>query len=900
MKITYLLIAVFGLLLSSHANSQDFIHRGEKSTLADKQAAWQAWASTQDLDHTKGWKWYARWLEEQLQRSSSSGQWPDQSELLSAALDVAEKKTQSASRTNAAWVPVGPAVFPYIPGGSLIQGMGRINTVTFHPTDANTLWVGVAQGGIWKSTNGGHSWRPLTDQLPILRISDIAVDRFFPDTMYISVGDYAYLGSALDTDSRKRNTHYGLGVYKSIDGGETWNPTGLTFNQTSRDASLIRRVFISSTLAVPRVLAAGIQGVFLSTDGGDNWIKTLDEVISDIEQDPVHENILYASSHNVAELGIGRPAIWKSEDFGQSWIELNIGITSNNAQRIELAIAPSNPDYIYALVCDRSGGLFGFYRSVNGGQNWLQRSTTPNILHWYAGTSPGGQGGYDLAIMVNRNNENIVYTGGVNMWGTEDGGMTWKRASFWLPDYGPSLHADHHFYKYNPLDQYYYACHDGGINRTQKINLFDPDTLNSPGFDFGTNWEDISDGMEITSFYRMDISRVHRGDVIAGSQDNSTFIKRDTQWINTVLGDGMDCIFHPTNENIVYASTQGGRFTRSNDGGYTFGPTLTNDIRSTETGAWTTPFEQDPQNPDGLYAAFGNVWQSTNRGNNWTQLTDLPSIPGSDFILPASTFSIAPSNANRFYVAKRNYPALGLNSQLWTTPDGGTTVENIIDGLPDSLFISASAVSDINSELVWVVFSGFADGLKVFRSDDAGQNWNNISNNLPNIPVNAIEFVPGSINNTIYIGTDVGIYFTNDDLSEWILYSDELPNVIVTDLVIDTEHEEIYASTFGRGIWRSDLAEFTSTGEIKTVEYDVSIAPNPNTGNFTVRAENLEAGNYSLELIDVKGRVNHRQQMDISESSWSSTIQLDLSSGLYYLRLTNGRSSNVSRLVIDK
>ncbi len=583
-------------------------------------------------------------------------------------------------------------------------------------------------------------------------------------------------------------------------------------------------------------------------DDGVTWTKTLDEVISDIEKDPVHQNVLYASSHYVEDLGIGRPGIWKSEDFGQTWTELNSGISSNNVQRIELAIAPSNPDVVYALACDLSGGLFGFYRSVNGGLNWVQQATSPNILHWYDGGSNGGQGTYDLAIMVDPNDENRVYTGGINMWGTEDGGLNWKRASFWLPDYGPSLHADHHYYAYNPVDQYYYACHDGGINRTQNIELFSPDTLDTPGFEFSTQWEDISAGMEITSFYRMDVSRIHQGDVIAGAQDNSTFLKRDTQWINVVLGDGMDCFFHPENGNIAYASTQGGRLTKTTNRGSSFGPTLTNSIRGTETGGWTTPFEQDPQNADRIYGAFGNVWKSANQGDDWDRLTDFESIPGSDFILPASTLTIAPSNTNRFYVAKRTYPIFQLPSEMWTTPDGGETLVNITHGLPDSLFITASAVSEINSELVWVTLGGFVDGLKIYHSFNAGQDWENISLNLPNVPVNAVEFVPGSINNTIYVGIDVGVYFKNDQMTEWMLYSEELPNVIVTDLVIDTENEEIYVSTFGRGIWKSDLAEFTATGQPTTVDFEMQIAPNPNKGIFRLKLMDLKSTNYSWKL----------------------------------------------------
>ncbi len=180
--------------MCSGIHAQDFIPRDkEKTDLTNRHQSWHEWSVNKDLDQEVGWKWYGRWLEEQVQRSTSTGAWPEQAELFHAAEEVAALKNSNINRTNSAWVPVGPSQFPTIPGGRLFKGMGRINTVAFHPTDSNTLWVGVAQGGVWKSTNGGQSWRPLTDDLPILRISDIAIDYFDPDIIYISIGDYAYL-----------------------------------------------------------------------------------------------------------------------------------------------------------------------------------------------------------------------------------------------------------------------------------------------------------------------------------------------------------------------------------------------------------------------------------------------------------------------------------------------------------------------------------------------------------------------------------------------------------------------------------------------------------------------------------------------------------------------------------
>ncbi len=896
--IRFYTVALFVLVSTCVSLGQDFIPTDANRNaleLVDLERAYRLWSQDVNLDETKGWKWYQRWLEEELRNSTLHKGWPHRTNYLKEAVELSKTKT-SQSRSAGTWMPVGPSTFPTIPGGNLFRGMGRINTVAFHPTDPNTIFVGVAQGGVWKSTNSGQTWMPLTDDLPVIRINDIAIDPTDPDIMYVCVGDYAYVGASLETDSRKRNTHYGLGIYKTTDGGLTWEPTGLTFDQLDRDASLMRRVFINPNNN-EELLAAGISGVFRSLDGGNTWDKTLDQVMSDFEQDEINGNIIYASSFRVNVLDIGQSAIWKTTDFGGTWTQLNINFTGTNAQRVELAIAPSNNQVVYALVANSAGGFFGLYRSSNAGLTWTLQSSEPNILHWYGGTSGGGQGTYDLAIMVDADNADLIYTGGINMWGSEDGGINWKRASFWLPQYGSSLHADHHFYKYNPLDEYYYACHDGGINRTKEIFLYTQTEMDVPGFSFETQWEDISAGMEITSFYRMDVSKIHVGDVVAGSQDNSNFIKRDTQWLNVVLGDGMDCFFHPSNGNIAYVSTQGGNLRRTNDRGDSFIGGLTSDIRSIETGGWTTPFESDPHNSDGIYAAFGNVWYSSNRGDDWTQLTDFSPVPGSDFILPGSSLTIAPSNPNRFYVAKRPYPAFSLPGELWTTANGGGNMINRTAGLPSSLFITSTAVHELFDTYVIVTVGGFEDGSKVFKSVDAGLTWENISGNLPNIPINSIELRPNSETNEMYIATDIGVYVRSDVTNDWQLFSQGLPNVIVSDLVIDVTNDLLYASTFGRGIWASDLAVLSSSTNQELSLPNIQIVPNPNKGVFGCVVSNFNSEDAKIRIVDITGRqvYNGRKQI----RSGQLTFNLNLLSGTYFLRIEDGQKASVARFIIN-
>ncbi|MEM8908584.1 MAG: hypothetical protein AAGD05_12105, partial [Bacteroidota bacterium] len=278
MKKMILLRLAFGLclsLLTYQAFTQPFLYppgidENRALDLGTLEGHFLEWSQNHDLEQTKGWKWHQRWLNEQVIRSNVRGEMPDHRPLFEAASALAASKAQQAAQRNTSWMPVGPNVHPVVPNDDFFRGMGRINTIAFHPTDPNTFWVGVAQGGVWKTTNSGTSWLPLTDNLPILRISDIAVDPNDPDVMYISVGDYAYLGISLNTTGSKRHTHYGMGVFKTTDGGQNWNPTGLQFDQLGEDASLIRRVFINPANS-QELVAAGMPGIWRSSDAGATW-----------------------------------------------------------------------------------------------------------------------------------------------------------------------------------------------------------------------------------------------------------------------------------------------------------------------------------------------------------------------------------------------------------------------------------------------------------------------------------------------------------------------------------------------------------------------------------------------------------------------------------------------------
>ncbi|MFO7615976.1 MAG: hypothetical protein R6V75_01850, partial [Bacteroidales bacterium] len=806
--------------------------------------AYDRWIADPANLETKGWKAFGRWIEFNRSRLNPDGSLPAPELFLNELPRImAAKASAERMKSGQGWSPVGPDQRPPAAGSSPIHGMGRINCIEFHPTNPNIYWVGVAQGGVWKTVDGGETYTPLTDDLPILRISDIAVNHRNPDQMAISVGDYAYMGVALNTDGRKRNTHYGIGVYLTQDGGLTWTPSGLTYDQTGLDATLIRGVrFHPEQDGV--MVAAGFSGIWKTTDNGLTWSQIRSDLIWDYEQSPTDGTVLYASQGFVDRLGVGSVGLLKSIDFGDTWAALPTGMPDDGSiTRVEIGLTPETPDYVYLIAVNPAGGFYGLYRTTDGGTSWTARNTLAangvNLMDWYQGNGNSGQGYYDLAIQVDPKDKEKVYVGGVNMWGSEDGGLTWSPLTYWVMTNGFTLHADHHQFKYNPADQKFYACHDGGVARTDQLVLGNWSTYNQ-GNPWPTRWEERSNGMIITSFYRIGLCEMFPGYVVGGAQDNATFYNKNGNWVNILGGDGMDCMINPDNPDIVYASSQYGSLARSSDGGSTF-----RGIRPTsnEDGEWTTPIVQDMNNPSIIFSGFGNVWRSTNMGNSWTKISNFPNLSASGKPAKMAAITLYPGNSNCIYAAQRmhheyNYP----HSNLWVTLDGGTRWSNITEGLPDSLYFTSIAVDGSDSLRVWVTCGGFADGLKVFMSNDAGANWQNMSLDLPNIPVNSVVHQEGYGNDVVYIGTDAGVYYYTEEKGGWTLYSTNLPNVIVSELEIHYPTKKLYAGTFGRGIWMTDLLKGASgVSDTPFVNSRLSVFPNPSQGVMTNDLEGITA-----------------------------------------------------------
>ncbi|HHJ53332.1 MAG TPA: T9SS type A sorting domain-containing protein [Caldithrix abyssi] len=794
-----------------------------------------------------GWKQFKRWEWFWEPRVYPDGNFPPPDQIQRALAQSPLRKSQAVNNA-ADWTSLGPDSWVTV---SYNPGIGRVNCVYVDSLNPNTLMIGAPSGGYWKSADGAATWRTTTDHLEALGVSSIAVHPRDANTIFIATGD----GDGGNT--------YSIGVLKSTDGGETWQSTGLSWATT--ESHKISKLLINEQDPLI-MLAAANNGIFRTEDGGDTWTNVISGDFKDMEFKPGDPNTVYACGRQ----------FYRSADGGQTFSKVTSGLPRDfQVGRMAIAVTPGNDAYVYVLACDIIDNKFlGLYRSTNSGSSFGLQSDSPNILGYDVdGNDDSGQGWYDLAVAASPTNPEEVFVGGVNIWRSTDGGVTWSLNGYWYypnQDY-PYVHADIH-----ALDFYgntLYAGSDGGLWKTD---------------DAGQNWEDLSFGLVITQFYRLGGYPADRGLVIAGTQDNGTNLLDSGTWTHVYGSDGMEAAINKNNPDTMYASYYNGGLMRSEDGGQSFHG-ITGDI--TESGAWVTPYVLSPQNPQVLFAGFENVWKSTNGGDNWTKISNFN-------VGTLSALALAESDSDYIYAAS--------GSHIFRTTDGGNSWIEISGGLPvDSVSLTYIAVSDNDPDLLWVTFSGYKDGIKVYRSADGGSNWENISGSLPNLPVNCIAVEPMNANHPLYVGTDAGVYYRDDATGDWEAYNTNLPNVIVNELEIHSGSKTIKAASYGRGMWESPLqstvsglARGNNGPPAKFVLYPNS--PNPFNPSTVIRYRIESAGRVQLDVFNTLGeRVRVLANGVRQAGDYRVNFEADgLPSGVYYYRLTVNGASRVQKMIL--
>jgi len=720
------------------------------------QEAFQQEWEDKDYERGSGYNLYKRWEYFMESRCMPSGD-INISKHYVKALDFGKTKHRNSDKSSADWQPVGYTEWDT---QSYNPGNGRVNVAAKDPNAVGRYYAGTPSGGLWRTNDDFQTWEPLTDDFPTLGVGAIVIHPSNSDIIYIGTGD----GNGNDT--------YSNGVLKTDDGGLTWNTTGLSYSLDMENQ--IHKLIMHPN--DPEILfAATNRGLWKTTTAGEVWFEVEFGDIRDVEFKPEDPSVVYCCSNRV----------FRSENGGEEFDSVSEGMPSGfSVERMSLGVSEDDANYLYALCVNNDGGFLGMYRSTDSGLSFTERATEPNIMGYpISGNSEGGQGWYDLGLAVNPNNAENVFTGGVNVWRSINGGADYILNAHWfLEDFMAFnyVHADIHNIQY--LDNELFVCSDGGIFRS---------TNN------GGSFQDVSKGLQINQFYRFGGYDPNPNLLIGGTQDNGSNLLQNGEWTHVLGADGMEAAISPANPSIMYCASQNGGINGSQNGGISFNYAA-GDIDG--NGGWVTPYVLHPEEEGTILVGYQNVWRSTNYGNNYTQVSD---FGGNANLLD---MTICQSNPNVVYA---------INSgQVFKSTDAGVSWELAATGVT----IFNLTYIDVNPEDendIVLTASGFGDGQKVFRSIDGAESWENISYNLPNIPANcaAIDSDDGSI----YVGTDLGIYYWNSSYANWQPYNNGLPNVIVSEIEVNNLSDVVTAATYGRGIWRS--GQFSGVDEMPTAEF---------------------------------------------------------------------------------
>ncbi len=669
-------------------------------------------------------------------------------------------------------------------------GIGRINTVAFHPTDNNTFWIGAPAGGLWVTYDNGDNWAVLTDSNDVLGVSAIVIpsDYDVSSTIYIGTGD------------RDASDNYSVGVLKSTDGGLTWQTTGLIFSPADRE--LVNNMKINPN-DNNIIYAATSDGFYKTIDAGVSWNKTTTYEFIDIELCPNNPDIIYGSTRG--------GAIHKSIDAGETW---TYKYSSGGSARVELAVTADNPAVVYAVGANGSNGLYAIFKSSDYAETFNVTFDDYNLLGWYEGGSgdDGGQGWYDLSLASDPNDENIVYVGGVNTWKSTDGGVNWSMANHWYGGYGAqAVHADKHYMAFRNNESVLFEANDGGIYTTID----------------GESWTDHTNGITISQIYGLSTAQTVPSRTILGLQDNGTKLQDNSNWYDVLGGDGMKCLIDYTDEDTQYGSLYYGDIHRTTNN-WSSETCISDNIPGGVTGAWVTPYLLDPFDNKTIYIGYDKLWKSTNQGNSFEEIGSF----GGDL----NSLAICQTNPDYIYA--------GRATSLYKTTDGGETWTPINSGLPLSQApLTYIEVKFNDPNTVWVTLGNFNE-YGVYQTTDGGQNWTNISAGLPQIPVNCIiQNTLETAQDQLYAGTDFGVFIKNGD-EDWTLFSKGLPNVVVTEFDIyydfnTPENSRLRASTYGRGLWETPLdlsgnfVPYVLTGEATEIQQTSAVLSAEITNDFS-------------------------------------------------------------------
>ncbi len=786
-------------------------------------------------------------------------------ELRKTIKQIQQRKKLQNRNTESEWVFSGPTNIG-----------GRITDIEMPSDDVNTIYACAAAGGIFKSTDQGATWEPIFDDAPTLSIGDLAIAPSDPAILYAGTGEVNAGGGSL--------TYDGFGVFKSVDSGASWTSIGL------EDIGSIGKVAVHPTDAETVFVAAmgnlfgnnPERGLFRTQDGGANWEQVLTVNDStgavDVIIHPDDPNIILASMWQrvrrpqYRDYGGPGSGLFRSMDGGENWEELTNGLPTQNVGRIDLALAPSEPNTMYAHFAHKDGHVLGIFKTSDAGDSWntINQAGIESVpyMWWFGG------------LTVAPDDPDNVFMMGFDLYKINNSQSFWSLV-------GSNMHVDHHALFIHPQNtNLIFSGNDGGIYKSTNG---------------GASWAHLNN-MPITQFYTCEMDEQFPERIYGGTQDNSpirTLTGNLDDWQVILFGDGFVTQVDPENNSYIYTEYQYGNFYRSTNGGASFNEA---DLGIFGRRNWNTPFVLEPGNPSTLYLGTDRVFKSTNYAGSWNAISvDLTngspaSVPNAVNLTYGTITALAasPVDNNILYAGTDD-------GNLWNTLDGGTSWNLVSESLPER-WITNIACDHEDPATAYVTISGFRYDEylpHVFKTIDDGESWEDISGNLPEIPVNDIIIDPDQ--DMLYVATDVGIFYTIDE-NNWDILGTGLPNLVITDLDFHQGSRTLLAATYGRSMYKIILEVDTKVEEnYNNIFTETKLYPNPVTEQSVLEMELTKNVDFAVAIFDIHGKVVdqiHSGKLFVGKHSFEIARKGNYPAGNYICKISGaGFQKNVKFVV---